>query len=182
MHAILRYIRSAIVIAATLTELLSLSLKDFDRLKKSIPLKLLKKEESLLPTSLDVKLLDLKHMRFLGAGAFGEVSLVQSQVNKETFALKKMGKMVISKRKLQAQVIREKKLLASCSHPFIVRLYKSFKDSTSIYMLMEFVQGGELLSLIYRTGKKMSDSEVSFYGASVLLALDYLHSKSIAYR
>jgi len=71
--------------------------------------------------------------------------------------------------------------MMNLSHPFITKMYKTFKDETSLYLLMEFVSGGELFNYI-RGESALPNDTARFYAAEVILVLDYLHSKDVAYR
>ena len=92
---------------------------------------------------------DLLHLAVLGSGTFGRVSLVQEIHTKKIFALKAMLKTEIVAHKQQNNVLNEKNVMAMCDHPFILRLYQTFKDVRKLYMLFEFVQGGELFAVIH---------------------------------
>jgi protein kinase A len=126
---------------------------------------------------------DLKPLAVLGAGTFGRVSLVQHTKTKEVYALKALIKAEIVMHKQQSNVVQEKNVMIQSNHPFILRLFTTFRDTTKLYMLLEFVQGGELFSVIH-TNKSdgVPAAQAKFYGAGVLLGLAYLHSKDIAYR
>jgi len=126
---------------------------------------------------------DLKTLAVLGAGTFGRVTLVQDVPSKKVYALKTLLKSEIVQHKQQANVINEKNVMMSCNHPFILRLFQTFKDPRRLYMLLEFVQGGELFSVLHTPSNDgVPDPQAKFYGAGVLLALSYMHSKNIAYR
>lgn len=99
------------------------------------------------------------------------------------YALKAMLKSEIVAHKQQTNVINEKNVMITSNHPFILRLYQTFKDNKKLYMLLEFVQGGELFSVLHTsTSDGVPDHQAKFYGAAVICALGYLHSKEIAYR
>lgn len=126
---------------------------------------------------------NLIHIAMLGSGTFGRVTLVQDKVSKKIFALKAMFKSEIVAHKQQSNVMNEKIVMTTCSHPFILKLFQTFRDIKSLYMLLEFVQGGELFSVIHKPDKDgIPDSHAKFYAAGVLLALAHLHRKDIAYR
>jgi len=73
--------------------------------------------------------------------------------------------------------------MIQCFHPFVLRLYTTFKNPSSVFMLLEFVQGGELFSVLHTSTRDgVPDPQAKFYGAAVLSAIVYLHSKNIAYR
>ena len=92
---------------------------------------------------------DLRHLAVLGSGTFGRVSLVQEIHSKKVFALKSMLKTEIVAHKQQNNLLNEKNVMMICNHPFILRLYQTFKNMRKLYMLFEFVQGGELFAVIH---------------------------------
>ena len=92
---------------------------------------------------------NLKHVAVLGSGTFGRVSLVQELYSKKIFALKVMLKTEIVAHKQQNNVLNEKNVMSVCRHPFILQLFQTFKDIRKLYMLFEFVQGGELFAVIH---------------------------------
>lgn len=134
--------------------------------------------------TLKIKFEDLNPIAVLGAGTFGRVSLVQEKGKKDNvYALKALIKSEIVLHKQESNVIQEKNVMLHSNHPFILRLYATFKDQARLYMLLEFVQGGELFTVVHTaTSDGVPASHAKFYGAGVLLGLTYLHSKDIAYR
>lgn len=134
---------------------------------------------------------DLLMMRTLGTGTFGRVKLVHHLSTNETFAIKAMNKADIVASNQQQNILSEKQLLMDCRNcPFIINLVKTFNRANQIYMLMEFIQGGELWSYIYERISLVPRNEkggfqlssIKFYIANIVIALEYLHSKNIAYR
>ena len=136
---------------------------------------------------------ELEIMRTVGTGTFGRVKLVQDKISNRAFALKCMNKRDIVVTDQQYNVLNEKELLLSCRGcPFIIELVQTFNDSDQIYVLMEFIQGGELWSYIYDESKvgliprgDLDGFEVEtakFYAANVILAFEYMHARNIAYR
>lgn len=75
----------------------------------------------------------------------------------------------------------ERAMLARVRHPFVINLWGTFQDSLNLYMIMDFVAGGELFSLL-RKSQRFPNPVAKFYAAEVALALDYLHSNDIIYR
>ena len=125
---------------------------------------------------------DLEIMRTLGTGTFGRVKLVHHPKLKKAFALKQLQKAAVVAYRQQANVISEKTIMELADHPFILRLHKTFKDRDCLYMLLEFVQGGELFTLLHIRGGKLADKDARFYAACVQDALEYLHDRDIVYR
>ena len=69
------------------------------------------------------------------------------------------------------------------AHPFVLKLFTTFKDRKRLYLLLEFIQGGELWNILHTpTSDGVPVPSARFYGACVISALAYLHSKNIAYR
>jgi len=128
---------------------------------------------------------DLREMGLLGSGTFGRVSLVQHTASseKKVYALKAMLKYEIVAHKQEQNVVQEKNVMLDSDHPFILKLYATFKDQRYIYMLLELVQGGELFSVIHTSkADGIPDEHVKFYASCIIQGVAYLHSKDIAYR
>jgi cGMP-dependent protein kinase 1 len=133
---------------------------------------------------LNISMDQLKEVALLGSGTFGRVTLVQDKKEaSKVYALKTMLKSEIVAMKQQTNVINERNMMALCDHTFILRLYQTYKDPKRLQMLLEFVQGGELFSLLHTdTSNNFPDEQAKFYAAGVILALGHMHSKDIAYR
>lgn len=97
--------------------------------------------------------------------------------------MKVQNKADLIEKKQAAGVVREKKLMESINHPFIVRLVASYQDKDSVYMLLHLVQGGELYNLMNSTDtKSLPEDQVKFYSAGILEGLVYMHRRFILYR
>mmetsp|Transcript_21793 Transcript_21793/g.28216 ORF Transcript_21793/g.28216 Transcript_21793/m.28216 type:complete len:852 (+) Transcript_21793:138-2693(+) len=141
---------------------------------------------------------NFEDIRFLGTGSFGRVTLVVFKKEKgqskrremdghKTFALKGLKKQAITERGQLAHVKDERKLLLILRHPFILRLFCTFQDQDSVYLLTEALTGGELWSVIYEglSGHPVDGvpmEHARFYSAIVIEALGYMHMKGVAYR
>ncbi|KFA68862.1 hypothetical protein S40285_01205 [Stachybotrys chlorohalonatus IBT 40285] len=124
---------------------------------------------------------DFDIQRTLGTGSFGRVHLVQSKHNQRFYAVKVLKKAQVVKMKQVEHTNDERRMLSDVKHPFLITLWGTFQDLKNLYMVMDFVEGGELFSLLRKSGR-FPNPVAKFYAAEVTLALEYLHSKNIIYR
>jgi len=96
-------------------------------------------------------LLDFDIRRTLGTGSFGRVHLVQSKHNQRFYAIKVLKKAQVVKMKQIEHTNDERRMLQEVKHPFLVTLWGTFQDSKNLYMVMDFVEGGELFSLLRKS-------------------------------
>ncbi|XP_045712058.1 cAMP-dependent protein kinase catalytic subunit PRKX isoform X2 [Phyllostomus hastatus] len=127
------------------------------------------------------RLQDFDTLATVGTGTFGRVQLVQLKTAKRFFALKVMSIPEVIRLKQEQHVHNEKSVLKEVNHPFLVKLFWTYHDERFLYMLMEFVPGGELFSYLRHRGR-FSNSAGLFYAAEIVCALEYLHAKEIVYR
>lgn len=120
-------------------------------------------------------------IKTIGTGSFGRVMLVQDIDNDRYYAMKILEKQKIVKMKQVEHTLSEKKILACISYPFIVNLVDSFKDNSYLYMILEYVGGGEMFSHLRQCGR-FSEAQTKFYASNIVLVLEYLHSLDILYR
>ncbi|KAJ2979092.1 hypothetical protein NQ176_g3459 [Zarea fungicola] len=126
-------------------------------------------------------LTDFDILRTLGTGSFGRVHLVQSKHNQRFYAIKVLKKAQVVKMKQVEHTNDERRMLSDVKHPFLITLWGTFQDWKNLYMVMDFVEGGELFSLLRKSGR-FPNPVAKFYAAEATLALEYLHSKNIIYR
>lgn len=126
----------------------------------------------------------LEVMRLIGIGSFGRVKLVVHSPTGKPYALKILSKRQIVAENQVANVQSEVALTRTCSHAFTLKLVAAFQDAKSLYMIHEFVQGGELYMLMNSEayGGKFDLRHTRIYSASVVAAFTYLASLSIAHR
>jgi protein kinase A len=110
-----------------------------------------KQSEKLEKDKCQLKLSDFKIERTVGTGSFGRVHLIQSKINQRYYALKVLKKAEIVKLKQVEHTNNERAILASVQHPFIVNLWGSFQDDANLYMVMDYVPGGELFSFLRKS-------------------------------
>ena len=96
-------------------------------------------------------LTDFTIQRTLGTGSFGRVHLVQSKHNQRFYAIKVLKKQQVVKMKQVEHTNDERRMLQKVKHPFLITLWGTFQDSKNLYMVMDFVEGGELFSLLRKS-------------------------------
>lgn len=126
-------------------------------------------------------LTDFHIMRTLGTGSFGRVHLVRSIHNGRYYAIKVLKKQQVVKMKQVEHTNDERRMLKLVEHPFLIRMWGTFQDSKNLFMVMDYIEGGELFSLL-RKSQRFPNPVAKFYAAEVTLALEYLHSHNIIYR
>jgi protein kinase A len=94
---------------------------------------------------------DFNIQRTLGTGSFGRVHLVQSKHNQRFYAIKVLKKAQVVKMKQVEHTNDERRMLSKVKHPFLITLWGTFQDSKNLYMVMDFVEGGELFSLLRKS-------------------------------
>ena len=130
-----------------------------------------------------VKSTDLEIMRTLGAGTFGRVKLCRHKPTGKAMALKILQKAQIVAYGQQKNVMNERDVMAMMDHPFVLKLMATYTDRNCLFMVLEYVAGGELFTLLANqpTGC-LSSEDAKFYGAGVIAGLGALHEKYILYR
>ena len=123
----------------------------------------------------------LTYLISLGSGSYGNVSLVKTTKKNYLYAIKNISIKQTLYNNLTANIELEKSILLSIDHPFIVKLVKTLKDDKFLYFLMDYIRGKELFDVI-RDIDILSKSQTLFYGASIMLAVKYLHERKCIYR
>ncbi|KAK0133444.1 cGMP-dependent protein kinase 1 [Merluccius polli] len=129
-----------------------------------------------------VSLNDFNVICTLGMGGYSRVELVQLKSdNSRSFAMKVLKKRHILDTSQQDHILSERRIMMEAHSPFTVRLYRTFRDSKYLYMLLESCLGGELWSLLRDRGS-FDDGTTRFYTGCVIEALAFLHCRGIIYR
>ncbi|KAK7398757.1 serine/threonine protein kinase [Neonectria punicea] len=125
---------------------------------------------------------DFNFGRVLGEGSYSSVYLATDRQTLKEYAIKVLEKRhIIKEKKIKYVNIEKNTLNRLTEHPGIVRLYYTFQDETSLYYVLDLCNGGELLGVLKKTGT--FDIECSrFYGAQILDAIDYMHSRGVIHR
>lgn len=119
----------------------------------------------------------------VGAGFLGHVSVVRARraLGGAPLVLKAMEKSAVLAKGQVQHVLNERRILKSVMHPFCVSLVASFQDDTRVFLLMDYVSGGELSSYV-RITQGLQTYPARFFASEVALALLYLHERNIIHR
>jgi len=133
--------------------------------------------------SLDVKVAptDFELLKVIGQGAYGRVYQVRHRLSHEIFAMKVLMKGEVLQKNNLAYVREERNILCKVQHPFVVTLFCAFQTPGKLYLVMEYVCGGELFGHLREEGL-FQESQARFYAAEMVLAIDYLHQNGIIHR
>ncbi|CAK8534274.1 unnamed protein product [Lathyrus sativus] len=128
-------------------------------------------------TSID----DFEIIKPISRGAFGRVFLAKKRTTGDLFAIKVLKKADMIRKNAVESILAERDILITVRNPFVVRFFYSFTCRENLYLVMEYLNGGDLYSLLRNLG--CLDEEVArVYMAEVVLALEYLHSLSVVHR
>lgn len=125
---------------------------------------------------------DFELLKVIGMGAFGKVLQVRNKKTQKVHAMKVISKRLLKKKPTYiANMQAESEIMTKVNHPFIVTMHCSFQTREKLFIVMEFLAGGELFLRLGREGIFL-ESTAKFYIAEIVLALEYLHSKGILHR
>ncbi|KAF9599959.1 hypothetical protein IFM89_001994 [Coptis chinensis] len=124
---------------------------------------------------------DFELLTLIGRGAFGEVRLCRDKNTSEVFAMKKLKKSEMLSRGQVEHVRSERNLLAEVDSRCIVKLFYSFQDSDFLYLIMEYLPGGDFMTLLMREDT-LSEDVSRFYMAESILAISSIHQHNYVHR
>ncbi|XP_067278312.1 rho-associated protein kinase 2 isoform X3 [Pseudorasbora parva] len=184
LEAMIKEPRSAINLESLLDSMNALVL-DLDspalRKNKNIETFLNRYEKVMAKTrELQMKPEDFDRVKVIGRGAFGEVQLVRHKASQKVYAMKVLSKFEMIKRSDSAFFWEERDIMAFADSPWVVQLCCAFQDDRSLYMVMEYMPGGDLVNLT--STYDVPEKWAKFYTAEVVLALDAIHSMGFIHR
>lgn len=184
LEAMIKEPRSAINLESLLDSMNALVL-DLDspalRKNKNIETFLNRYEKVMGQTrELQMKPEDFDRVKVIGRGAFGEVQLVRHKASQKVYAMKVLSKFEMIKRSDSAFFWEERDIMAFADSPWVVQLCCAFQDDRSLYMVMEYMPGGDLVNLT--STYDVPEKWAKFYTAEVVLALDAIHSMGFIHR
>lgn len=125
---------------------------------------------------------DFSTVSVIGKGAFGIVKLVQKKDTGRIYAMKQLKKKDMIKRDQVQHIKAERELLQLGENcPWVVQLYFSFQDPIHLYLIMEYLPGGDLMSLLIKEDV-FSETATRFYVAEMILAIEFVHSLGFIHR
>ncbi|XP_058097159.1 uncharacterized protein LOC131242491 [Magnolia sinica] len=124
---------------------------------------------------------DFEQLTIIGKGAFGEVRLCRVKNTGEIFAMKKLKKSEMLSRGQVEHVRSERNLLVEVDSRCIVKLFCSFQDSDFLYLIMEYLPGGDFMTLLMRENV-LSEDVARFYIAESILAIHSIHRHNYVHR
>ncbi|EZG46763.1 putative CAMP-dependent protein kinase catalytic subunit [Gregarina niphandrodes] len=129
---------------------------------------------------------NMKLVRTIGTGSYGRVFWARikgpdGDLTAETVAVKRLTKSSLIKQKQVNHIRQEKSILAQLQHPMVVRLLNTFQDECYLYIVLEFVPGGEFFTYLRKVKRLLPDA-ARFYAACVASLFEYMHSLDILYR
>jgi len=134
----------------------------------------------------DVQVSDFNLLKVLGTGAFGKVFLVQKNSRSPTgegklYAMKVLRKEYIMAKNQYEHTMTERRVLEELNSPFIVSLAYAFQTEDKLYLVMEYVAGGELFYHL-KMQETFKEDVIRFFASEIITAIGHLHGQNIVYR
>ncbi|XAR61784.1 Non-specific serine/threonine protein kinase [Bertholletia excelsa] len=124
---------------------------------------------------------DFEIIKPISRGAFGKVFLARKRTTGDLFAIKVLKKLDMIRKNDIDRILAERNILITVRNPFVVRFFYSFTSRDNLYLVMEYLNGGDLYSLL-RKVSCLEEDVARIYIAELVLALEYLHSLGIVHR
>ncbi len=130
---------------------------------------------------MEISLHDFRILKTLGKGSFGKVILVQHVHLKNYYAMKILQKEQLKQTNQIVHTKSEREILEKISHPFIIKLIFAFQNPKKLFIVTEYMCGGEIFYHL-RKEEKFQEERTRLYIAEIVLALEHLHINGIIYR
>ncbi|XP_058850206.1 citron Rho-interacting kinase-like isoform X2 [Acipenser ruthenus] len=125
---------------------------------------------------------DFEVRSVVGRGSFAEVQVVRERATGDIYAMKVMKKHSLLSKDNVAFYEEERCIMARSLSPWIPRLQHAFQDKDNLYLVMEYLPGGDLLALLNRYEEQFDESMAQFYLAELVLAIHSVHQMGYAHR
>ena len=120
-------------------------------------------------------------LKAVSSGAYGKVILARKKNTNDFFAIKVLDKQKMVEKNVVEFVMNEKNIISQVNNDFIVRGVYTFQSTKFLYMVMEFMKGGDFSALLEKVGA-FDEEPAKYYIAQMVLALEYLHAKGVIHR
>jgi len=124
---------------------------------------------------------DFESLKVIGKGAFGEVRLVQKVDTGHIYAMKILRKADMVEKEQLAHVRAERDILVEADHQWVVKMFYSFQDPVNLYLIMEFLPGGDMMTLLMKKDT-LSEESTQFYIAETAMAIESIHKLGFIHR
>ncbi|NXX56403.1 ST38L kinase, partial [Scopus umbretta] len=124
---------------------------------------------------------DFESLKVIGRGAFGEVRLVQKKDTGHIYAMKILRKADMLEKEQVAHIRAERDILVEADGAWVVKMFYSFQDKRNLYLIMEFLPGGDMMTLLMKKDT-LSEEETQFYISETVLAIDAIHQLGFIHR
>ena len=142
-----------------------------------------KEEENEQGLNVKLSYSDFLALKLLGRGSFGEVLLVKLKATGKIYAMKILDKKILKLKNQQNHTKTERDLMVRINSPFIVNIKSAFQDNNNLYLVSEFMQGGDMFFHMHDNQTNIFSLEkTKFYVIELILALDSLHKNNMVYR
>ena len=128
-----------------------------------------------------ITIFDYEPISIIGKGAFGEVRVCREKATGEIVAVKKLKKEEMIKKNQVIHVRTEKEILKSLNCPYVVKLRASFQDDKFLYLVMDFLPGGDFMSLLMKKDI-LNEEDSRFYIAEMILCIEEVHKLGCIHR
>ncbi|KFQ72537.1 Citron Rho-interacting kinase, partial [Phaethon lepturus] len=125
---------------------------------------------------------DFEVKNVVGCGHFADVKVVREKITGDVYAMKVMSKESLLAQEHVSFFEEERSILSQSTSPWIPQLQYAFQDKKSLYLVMEYQPGGDLLSLLNRYEDQLDESMVQFYLAELVLAIHSVHQMGYVHR
>ena len=133
-------------------------------------------------STIKLSYLDFDPLYLIGTGSLGKVILVLYKKNKNIYAMKELSKSKIKINKQEEHSKSERDLMIELTSPFIVNIKFAFQDETKLYIVSEFLQGGDMFYHMHHSTINFTENTVKFYIIELILAIEFLHENNVIYR
>jgi len=125
---------------------------------------------------------DFQSLKLIGTGSFGRVLLVRFSLNKKLYAMKILSKNQIKLKNQEEHTKTERNLMVKVNCPFVVNIKFAFQDESKLYIVSDFMQGGDMFYHLHSKKRKFNEEAAKFYLIELILGLEFLHKNNIIYR